>query len=119
MALARAIERALFTAALGVVLIHGVADPVAAVELPRRERSHAGETADHRAWRACRDHGERTLPAVEVEVAEGDGGRLAGAAVLLALQMRAQQVRAFTDLCVRAAGFADAAEGTEGARARQ
>ena len=108
----RKIEGALLTGVLASVLSHGIAASVGAVEVPRPDRLVAIEAADRRAWQACRTHGERTLPVVQVDVAEADGGAgLAGVAVIVALTVREHQVRAFTTTCMRAAGFPDASDG--------
>ena len=117
MARTRPIERALLLATLAALLSHGVAAPVAAVEVAGGDRSVTREAPDRRAWRACRDHAERAVPVIQVQVAESDGGYgLAGAAVLFALKVREQQVLAFTTTCTRAAGFEDAQELREGSR---
>jgi hypothetical protein len=107
----RKIERALLTGVLASVLSHGIAASVGAVEVPRPDRLVAMEAPDRRAWQACRTHGERTLPVVQVDVAEADGAGLAGVAVIVALTVREHQVRAFTTTCMRAAGFSDASDG--------
>ena len=102
------IERAVRTGIMALVLSHGVATSSGAVEVPRPDRVVSPESADARVWRACRAHGERALPMVEVEVGNtaGDAG-LARAVVLFALKIREQQLRAFTATCMRAAGFGE------------
>ena len=102
------IERAVLTGIVTLVLSHGVATSSGAVEVPRPDRVVSRESAEARAWRACRTHGERTLPMIEVEIsgAQADAN-LADAVVLFALKVREQQLRAFTATCVRAAGFAE------------
>ncbi len=108
------IHRALLLGVFALVASHGAATSARAVEVPRPERTVAHESASDRAWRACRAHGERALPAIELDVpASQANAALAGAAVLFALRIREQQVAAFTTTCVRAAGFADATASAE------
>lgn len=110
----RGIERALLSGVFATVLLQGVA---AAVEVPHRDRAVAVEAPDGRVWQACRTHGERTLPLVQVDVTEADADAgLAGVAVIVALTVREHQVRAFTATCVRAAGFPDASDGVGAGR---
>jgi hypothetical protein len=101
---------------IALVLSHGAVASASAVEVPRPDRVAPRESSDDRVWRACRAYGERTLPVIEVEIGgSAADAQLAGAAVLFALKMREQQLRAFTTTCMRAAGFADASGSTEDA----
>ena len=110
------IERTLVTGMVALVLSHGAVVSASAVEVPRPDRVVPRESSDDRVRRACRAYGERTLPVIEVEVGGSEAdAHLAGAAVLFALKMREQQLRAFTTTCMRAAGFADAGGSTQDA----
>jgi hypothetical protein len=110
------IERTLVTGMVALVLSHGAVVSASAVEVPRPDRVVPRESSDDRVWRACRAYGERALPVIEIEVGgSAADAHLAGAAVLFALKIREQQLRAFTTTCMRAAGLADADASTQDA----